>query len=233
MKRLFKTLVEKWPEYLLEVLVITVGILGAYLLNNWNEGRKSNRATREALENVLEDLRQDSIQFSYHVSNSEYIANNLSRTIKDLLEDNSDDTLEFYFNRSKGYVVAVVHNSAFQSINQLGLISNITDVDLRNQLLYYYNFVQPNAVELRSFEFNRLESSIRKINIDKAIDMDSTTFKDLQHDYQIVRKILLRPENFKHLYTYRDTQEFLVQRSENCVQANGRVINHLRNYLNP
>lgn len=231
MKRLLQTFKEKWPEYLLEVFVITMGILGAYMLNNWNENRKSNQATKEALVNVLEDLKQDSIQFQFHVNNSEELAHNLGRTVDNLLNNGSDDSLEYYFNRSKGYIIAVVHSSAFRSMNQLGLVPNIKDEKLRYRLMRYYDYVQPNVVEFRVFELSRLESSVRLINTDPAIDMERTTYDNMQLNYQVVRKILLRPENLKRLYDYRETQEFLVIKARNYIDTNTSLINQLNNYL--
>lgn len=231
MKRLFKTFSEKWPEYLLEILVITLGILGAYLLNNWNENRKSKLATNEALENVLEDLVQDSVQFQYHVKNSSQLASNLTKTIDIVLNGGPNDSLEFYYNRSKGFYFGVVHNSAFASMNELGLLPNIRDDRLKLELMRYFNFTQKNVLEFREFEYERQQSSVHLIVTDEAIDMQAVTVEDLQLDYQLVRKILQQPRNLKRLYDYRDTQRFLTERAKGYSKVNEQLIGELRTYL--
>lgn len=59
MKKIIETLKKKWAEYLLEIIVITFGILLAFGLNNWNEGRKNDKLQKEYLTRLVQDFEQD------------------------------------------------------------------------------------------------------------------------------------------------------------------------------
>ncbi|MEQ8240341.1 MAG: DUF6090 family protein [Cyclobacteriaceae bacterium] len=63
MKRIIKTLAEKWPEYLLEILVLIIGIYGAFALNNWNDELKTNKKRGIYIQSLKKELSSDLASF--------------------------------------------------------------------------------------------------------------------------------------------------------------------------
>jgi uncharacterized protein DUF6090 len=66
--KIIKTLKGKWPEYLFEIIVLTVGIFGAFLLNNWNENQKKVEQEQITLKNLSAELKLNLIQLDEKIS---------------------------------------------------------------------------------------------------------------------------------------------------------------------
>ena len=189
MKRIFKTLSQKWPEYVLEILVITIGILGAFTLNNWKERSDTNDQVYRSLNNLLTELEDDSLQFHYQLLSSTQTLSNIRHLLASL-NLSEQDSMEYYYHGSRNFVLYVPQNSSFQSMNQLGLLQNISDPELLYLLQNYYTFTQPNVKILRDFEEQRFQETMNSINTDPAIIMDKASWSDLPLDYVKVQQIL-------------------------------------------
>ena len=233
MKSIFRTIKNHWPEYFLEILVITLGILGAFLLNSWKENSDRKKELSQALSNLAGELKDDSIQFHYHKLSSTNTLKNVRKVLELVKEKDSNeiDSLEYYYFKARSFILYVPQKSSFESINQLGLLSEIEDSQLLYRIQNYYTFTQPNIKILRDLEQERFESKMNTIDTNPAIIMDEASWDDLPLDYRKVKQILSQPENFRKVYDYGKTEEFLISRAEGYIQVNTELIRLVEQYL--
>ena len=134
MKRILTILSQKWPEYLMEILVITIGILGAFALNNWNESRKARDQEILILQNLRAELEGNFSQWDFiferqkvrHAATQHLLSNDLHVLTTERLDLLMDSVLyNWTFNPSRG---------VYQSIINSGKLDLISNRELRTQI---------------------------------------------------------------------------------------------------
>jgi hypothetical protein len=138
MKRIISVFKEKWPEYFLEILVITIGILGAFALNNWNESQKSNRFEQEILTLINENLTRDSLSITTEL-NSAILAIQLTDSILDRVNQKIyDEQLNLWMGKVIKFERFRSQSSGFEVLKSKG-IDILQDKQLQVDLITYYD----------------------------------------------------------------------------------------------
>lgn len=138
MKRILTTLAQKWPEYLLEILVITVGIWGAFALNSWKESRAEN----EYKNGLLKELRSSAEIGVYHtdriISKTEKRIASANKVL-DLIERNQqmDDSTTYDLANAFGWFKVILFRNAYENTKTYGL-HNLNNPELQERLTFIY-----------------------------------------------------------------------------------------------
>lgn len=141
MKNILKNLRENWISYAFETLVVIVGILIAFSLNNWSENWKNNDLKEMYLENLREELSEEIKSFESRLDEINSKNDNIKKVIKSL-QTNRDSLDENELNISLMRIFAEgarrPYNSVYKDLIATGKLSLI-DHSTRKLILDYYN----------------------------------------------------------------------------------------------
>ncbi|MEO9483174.1 MAG: DUF6090 family protein [Ekhidna sp.] len=144
MKRIPSTLANKWPELLLELIVITVGIVGAFGLNNWNENRKSRNVEVKILSEILDNLKEDGaniLQAERQLANSvKSISSLLNSNLRTMNDDSLAKNLALFINFYKYHPI----DNAYETLKSSS--ASISSIELKNAISRYYEYEQNRAL---------------------------------------------------------------------------------------
>ena len=189
MKRIFYTLKEKWPEYILEILVITIGILGAFLLNSWNENYKTREEERVLLLDLKSDLEKTRKDFLLDtLYNTKGISN--MRKIESFVIENKPyaTELDSCFGTFAAWRSPYITSSAYKALQSKG-IEIIKNRELRNEIVNLYDVQLTRVAE----DYDRAEwiiyesvmipfmaKNIRRINKGSFVNARPNDFEALK-----------------------------------------------------
>lgn len=187
MKRILTTLSQKWPEYLLEILVITIGILGAYALNDWNDRQGKKETEEKILREIRNNLELDLIDLTGNRDAHQMCLgrlDSLRQAEQNLL---TDPQIARFFQVGFRDFVFLPQTSAFETLKAKG-VDLITNDSLRIDILRLYDFYYNGIVEIegnyKPSEFTTdyryiLDSYFNKTNL----NLDSLELSDVELKY--------------------------------------------------
>lgn len=158
MKKLIQELKQRWAKYILEVIAITLGILGAFYLENWNQERQDNRIRHDYLLRLQVDLSVDRNDLQEQLG----ILENRVRSVNELMphfnniEAPRDTLLNLIF--SLFYFEDFIENdNTFQDLISTGHLELLAQNILMQSLQELYSLYDKlNAHEDHIKEDNRL-----------------------------------------------------------------------------
>lgn len=142
MNIIFKTLKEKWPEYFLEILVITMGILGALVLNNWNDGRKANNVHEKTMERMIDDIESDLRRYEFLTKSFEERINRCDSVLALIQKQQTiDDRKAIISVHMINFYLVEANTTTFEEMLNTSRIYSLKNDRLRKRIIYYYKNV--------------------------------------------------------------------------------------------
>ncbi|MEQ8907350.1 hypothetical protein [Ekhidna sp.] len=203
MKRIKNTLSQKWPEYLLEILVITIGILGAFALNNWNESRKEEIKTQKLTEFLYEELKEAERFAELNLNmNQEHIEfyrqlldnwNRLTYDSAEAYKKNNFVSLSIYmFTYSQFFDLK---DDIYRSMINEGSLGLIKNKKLLVNLSRIYNYFPPRIDQIieqeydLSHEINRhISYQYQAVFLDNPVDSTDWSVAMYQDFFELAQK---------------------------------------------
>jgi len=137
MKRILTTLSQKWPEYILEILVIVIGIYGAFALDRWNENTAAINKEKILLNAVNNEFIANKEQFKKVVANHKQVYAHL-QWLKQQMPFNQHTNKDSLHSHFRGTWTTQTFNPSASSIDAIvntGSLDIIRNEELRNLLV--------------------------------------------------------------------------------------------------
>ena len=166
MKKILQNLKENWITYGFETLVVIVGILGAFALNNWNEKRQTTALEIEYLIRLHTDLANDTSYYRRRIAYAESVFEAHKEAIRLSFTqiESAEQMTETFAKLEMSSEALSVRDITFQEIVNAGNISILQNEELKVKLQEFYRQI---AIAIKHFEEINSTSIMYLVEFDK------------------------------------------------------------------
>jgi hypothetical protein len=226
MNKILKHFKKNWFRYGLETLVVIVGILVAFTLNNWNENRKNRNTEEKLLFELKENLEINITRLKNEIQKEHYSISTINLVVDHI--DNRKpyhDSLDVHFRQAfKAYDI-VLSSSAFESIKSKGF-DIIQSDSLRNEIIELFDVTYSNLIsETVRLEDQFWPSSVLPV-LHTHFRWEGNTIKPV--DYEA----LINDKRFTNMITNRrHFRELAALRKSESLGRTDSLLAHIDIYL--
>jgi len=137
-----------------EIILVVIGILIALQINTWNENRKAEAQEESSMKEIIENLKYDIVRCERNSEKNILLIRGLDslRTSVGQAIDGEDETVNIYYYALKygaDFSKAVLNKTTYKEIANSGLIKNISNKLLVQQLSDYYERISTTVPEFQ------------------------------------------------------------------------------------
>lgn len=182
MKRVIEHLRENGLKYGFETLVITAGILLAFGLNNWNEGKKTKQLEIDMIRSLI-STTEANLRDEVGTGQGELDIAKSAKILQEVIDNDLHyhDSLAKHFGLIGGYHDLWIDYSAFEMLKNSNYVLISSD-SLREQVRSYYSVALPAAETIQEMRQRRVKDMFKLEWIKSFEPFELTNFEELKKD---------------------------------------------------
>jgi len=211
MKKIFQNLRENWITYGFETLVVIVGILIAYTLNNWNQEGKDKAREIQLLSELHKEMESTEARWtrSLEISKKEIAS---KQAVIDVISAELPwhDSLQQHFNRFHFYQAYVISKTSYNSLESWGF-NNLSNDSIRTQITQLFQQSDQYIEKLNEVEYDLMIGDLIGAFSSQLDFGNPSAVKPVEHEDFIKRKDLgLRLRYVKMATLFSNKQRIVV-----------------------
>jgi len=215
MKHLIRKRFKNWRYYLLELLVVFVGVTGAFLLNTCRENRIATTQAQHYLESIKSDLGEDRENLKENIA---FLQENNRMLGKFLYNQGSDwvrDSTMTVLANSMQLVAFSGKSSTYESMKYSGHLTLISDFETRTAIVSYYESFATIALKdglAQEWTTGKIvEMLLEKMDMRRGVLIDDSIFDELFFLNRYSGLLVLLDQNLKAYIDLLEKNESLLE----------------------